>query len=66
MLAIPLSYTDLFYITHDGEAVIEITPLSNIDDGITGSLVSSLHDVWMGYNDIDPQDPSDLIGDLIE
>lgn len=53
MIAIPLDYTDLFYIQNaPGEKVsIEITPRRTIADNVVpGSLTSSLHSVWIGYN----------------
>lgn len=47
LLPVPLSYTDLFYITNSGAAVVEIT----VSDDITDTSYEQSLEVWLDYQD---------------
>lgn len=53
MLAIPLDYTDLFYIKNNANdpVVISITPVTTWGDNVvSGTETATFHSVWIGYN----------------
>ncbi|MEN8204864.1 MAG: hypothetical protein ABFS24_02515 [Pseudomonadota bacterium] len=52
MLTVPLGYSDLFYITQDGEATITLTTSDTVGTGVASSLPNSMF-VFLGYEGAD-------------
>lgn len=60
MLTVPLDFTELFYILHDGEVDVALTTSDTVGAGLPSSLKNEMT-VWMGYQSVPVPEPASML-----